>query len=253
MRETVRRAIALVAGASLLVTLLIAPAVGQSRSQDNPPPDLRPPGSDPDVPGFKRAPPDGNAPGDKKGAPAPRNAPSAQLKRRSGSSMPDTPAKRAKLLNELYAQLATADDEQQAKRTSDVIEQIWLIPASPTVGVLIERAARAAAEKRQEVARQLLDSAAKLAPDYPEVFVRRAYLYHSQNDILRALGDIRRALALDPNHFKALEAMAQMLKEIGQPKAALTAFRRLLEVHPYWPGAKGAAEELKREVEGQEI
>jgi tetratricopeptide (TPR) repeat protein len=74
-----------------------------------------------------------------------------------------------------------------------------------------------------------------------------------QNDIERALGDLRRTLALDPHHFKALDGLAQILREIGQKKAALKAFKELLEVHPYWSGAKQAIEELEREVEGQGI
>ena len=35
----------------------------------------------------------------------------------------------------------------------------------------------------------------------------------------RALGDLRRALALDPNHFKSLDGLGQILREIGQKKA----------------------------------
>jgi cytochrome c-type biogenesis protein CcmH/NrfG len=74
-----------------------------------------------------------------------------------------------------------------------------------------------------------------------------------RKDTERALGDLRRALALDPTHFKALDGLAQILREIGQKKAALKAFKELLEVHPYWSGAKQAIEELEREVEGQGI
>jgi tetratricopeptide (TPR) repeat protein len=68
-----------------------------------------------------------------------------------------------------------------------------------------------------------------------------------------ALGDLRRALALDPNHFKALDGLGQILREIGQKKAALKAFKQLLEVHPYWSGAQQLVDELAREVEGQGI
>ena len=38
-----------------------------------------------------------------------------------------------------------------------------------------------------------------LAPDYTEAWNRRAYVHFVRNDIERALGDLRRTLALDPH------------------------------------------------------
>jgi Tfp pilus assembly protein PilF len=117
----------------------------------------------------------------------------------------------------------------------------------------MERSSKAVAEKKNELALKLLDSVVELAPDFTEAWNRRAFVYFMQNDVDRALGDLRRALALDPNHFKALDGLAQILREIGQKKAALKAFKQLIEVHPYWAGVKQAIEELEREVEGQGI
>jgi len=78
-------------------------------------------------------------------------------------------------------------------------------------------------------------------------------VHYMQNHVDLALGDLRRALALDPNHFKALDGLAQILREIGQKKAALQALKQLIDVHPFWSGAQEAIEELTREVEGQGI
>ena len=99
----------------------------------------------------------------------------------------------------------------------------------------------------------MLDHVVELAPDFTEAWNRRAYVHFVQNDVERALGDLRRTLALDPHHFKALDGLAQIMREIGQKKAALKAFKQLLDVHPYWSGAKQAVDELEREVDGQGI
>jgi tetratricopeptide (TPR) repeat protein len=107
--------------------------------------------------------------------------------------------------------------------------------------------------KKLELAQQLLDFAVELAPDFAEAWNRRAYVYFMRNNISGALGDLRRVLALDPSHFKALDGLGQILREIGQKKPALEAFKQLLDVHPYWSGAKQAVEELSREVEGQDL
>ena len=78
-------------------------------------------------------------------------------------------------------------------------------------------------------------------------------MLYTENEAQRAIGDLRRALALDPNHFRALDALGHILRELGEKKGALRAYEKLLEVHPFWPGAKQAIEELGREVGGQGI
>ena len=167
--------------------------------------------------------------------------------------MPKTPAEREKTLSDLYALLATADDEETAKAVTDAIERVWLHSGSATIDVLMERSIKAMSQKKVDLALKLLDAVVDLAPDYTEAWNRRAYVHFVRKDTERALGDLRRALALDPNHFKALDGLAQILREIGQKKPALKAFRQLLDIHPYWSGAKEAVEELEREVDGQGI
>ena len=91
------------------------------------------------------------------------------------------------------------------------------------------------------------------SPEFPEGWHRRAYVYYMQNDYTRAIGDLRRVLALEPNHFKALDGLGQILREIGEKKAALAAYKKLLDVHPNASDASQAIEQLEREVEGQGI
>ena len=172
---------------------------------------------------------------------------------RPGSALPKTPAEREKTLSDLYALLATAEDEESAKAIADAIERVWVHSGSATVDLLMERSIKAMNEKKVDLALKLLDNVVELAPDFTEGWNRRAYIHFVQNDIERALGDLRRTLALDPHHFKALDGLAQILREIGQKKAALKAFKELIDVHPYWSGAKQAIEELEREVDGQGI
>jgi tetratricopeptide (TPR) repeat protein len=186
-------------------------------------------------------------------SPAWSQGPAKPLPARPGSALPKTPAEREKTLSDLYALLATADDEESAKAIADAIERVWVHSGSATIDLLMERSIKAMNDKKVDLALKLLDQVVELAPDFTEGWNRRAYVYFVQNDIERALGDLRRTLALDPHHFKALDGLGQILREIGQKKAALKAFKELLDVHPYWSGAKQAIEELEREVEGQGI
>ncbi|MDX2204194.1 MAG: hypothetical protein NW223_15695 [Hyphomicrobiaceae bacterium] len=179
---------------------------------------------------------------DRSGPPGQRTAP-----------LPKTPAEREKALSDLYALLATSDTEESAKAVAEGIERIWLNSGSATIDLLMERAGKAVSEKKLPLAIKILDHVVELAPDYAEAWNRRAYAHFLNEDVERALGDLRRTLALDAHHFKALDGLAQILREVGQKKGALKALRELLEVHPYWPGAKQQLDELERDVEGQGI
>ena len=201
-----------------------------------------------------QTPPEANQP------PSPRQGgPRAQLPKartdgaRPLDKLPQTAEEKRLQLSNLYAQLATAEDEKAAARIASSIERLWRHSGSDTVNLLISRAAKVAAEKRTDLAETLLDRAVTLAPDYTEGFSQRAFFHFSQSNITAALGDLRRVLALDPNHFKALEGLVQIWRDTGNKKGAYEVLRQLLDVHPFAPGAQQAFDELKRDVEGRGI
>lgn len=215
------------------MALVASPWAAKAQTQD-------PPASAPTLPDLT-APPDIENEGDA-GQPA-------ELR----ETLPDSAVERAKMLDNLYALLATAADEQAAEQTSNAILRLWANSGSDTITVLMARAVRAMQDKNPSLARHMLDAIVEQAPDYAEGWSQRAHVLYLEGEIHRALGDLRRALALDPNHFRALSALGHILREYGEKKGALTAYRKLLEVHPFADGAQKAVEELEREVGGQGI
>jgi tetratricopeptide (TPR) repeat protein len=169
------------------------------------------------------------------------------------SGVPKTPAERDRVLAELYAELAVADDLAEAKAVEESLERVWLHSGSATVDLLFARAMQAAAQKDFDRALLFLDHVVEQAPDFTEAWSRRAFIRFQRNEVGLALGDLRRALALDPSNFKVLDGLAQVMRDIGEKEGALKVLRRLLEVHPLWPGAERAVEDLAREVEGQPL
>lgn len=169
------------------------------------------------------------------------------------SRMPTSADEKSKILADLYAHLATADSPDAAKKIQATIERLWGYSGSDTVSLLMQRASKALGAKDYDQALKFLDYVVQLAPDYAEGFNRRAFVHFSRNDMASAVGDLRRALALEPNHFRALDGLAQIWRQTGNAKGALSVVKQLLEVHPYWEGAARMAEELAREVEGQGI
>jgi len=233
------------ASAALLAALMaalfpiMAAAQSGSKPDENAPPQV--------APAPKSPPANDGKEGDS--ATEPPKDPIAKL----GEATPSTSEERDRLLTNLYALLATAEGEEPANRIAGAIERLWSFSGSDTVQLLMDRANKALKEKNTALAIRFLNSAVELAPDYAEAWNRRAFVYFSDQSYERALGDLRRALALDPNHFKALEGFGQIMKDFGRKEAALRVLRRLLEVHPYASGVKQAIDELARDVDGQGI
>lgn len=263
------------ASAAAIVALgmsLIFAGAPPSAAQQSQPPDARPkepdkstPRRDPGKEGREQRPSDPKADG-KQAKPAPdgKDGKSAEADKAGGDAKekdkqaklnrpPQTAAEKARRLADLYAQLATAEDEEAAKKYASAIERLWTQSGSDTVNLLIERAQQAQKKKDMELAKKLLDHVVALAPDYPEAFNQRAYFHFTQNNYEAAVGDLRRVLALDPNHYKALEGLVQIWREVGNKKAAYGVLKQLMDVHPFAAGVKAMYEELKREADGQGI
>lgn len=170
-----------------------------------------------------------------------------------GMPWPKSPEEASKTLSNLFAYLATTGDHRQAGEIGAAIERLWRLSGGDTVNLLIDRAELFSSRNENEKALPLLDAAVDLAPDYAEAWSHRAYVEYRLNNYPAALGDLRRALALDPNHFRALDGMAKILTQMGEKKAALEAYDQLLKIHPNIEGGETARDELKKEVEGRGI
>lgn len=238
------------AGAALLAPLLAFTATAQTGRDAG-----RAPGGDRPSTQPHLAPPQSSE--RKSSEPTPPGASTAQPQRGSAakrkSPTPDTPEAREKALSNLYAHLATASDDGEAAAIASAIEALWAQSGSDTVALLLTRATQATLEKKSDLARQLFDAVVELAPDFAEGFARRAFFHYRENDTTSALGDLRRALALEPNHFRALDGLSTILRDIGEKRAALKALQQLELIHPHWPGLADDLKEMERAVEGQGI
>lgn len=165
----------------------------------------------------------------------------------------DVRAERRKRLEELYDSLGMARDAIEAEPIVEAIEETWQRSGSDTIDLLMARAGAFVREADVDMAVKILDAVVDLAPDEAEAWHQRAILYCLRQDYQRCLSDLRRALSLDPRHYKAIIALGVVLQEFGDKKGALEAYRKALQVNPYVDSARQSVEELSREVEGQDI
>lgn len=160
---------------------------------------------------------------------------------------------RAQTLDELYARLAKAQDEEEGKGVATAIERVFLRSGSDTADLLMTRAVTAAHRNNAELAEDLIDRILLIEPDWAEAWHRRATLRAAREDISGALADLAEALKREPRHIGAMAGLGFLLLKQERKAQGLKALRRLLELHPQMTQAKKAVEKLALEVDGQAL
>lgn len=159
----------------------------------------------------------------------------------------------SEVVHTLLAELKKAPDEEAAELIEQAILRLWLRSGSDTVDLLMSRAMTAMKDENFSLALELLNAVVELRPDYAEGWNKRATLFYRFSDLSRSLADVERTLALEPRHFGALAGLGLILRDLGDKRGALDAFRRALAVHPYLEAARRAVSELSADVEGRDI
>lgn len=162
------------------------------------------------------------------------------------------PARNDAALDELFVQLEQAGDGASAQRVEEQIWAKWTASGSPTVDILLERAAAAESDGDAELAFSFLDQATDLAPDYAEPWNRRAGLAYRAEDFPGAIAAIQETLKREPRHFGALAALGLIYEELNQERSALEAYRAALAIHPHYEVARQGVERLEPRVDGRD-
>ncbi|MXN65325.1 tetratricopeptide repeat protein [Stappia sp. GBMRC 2046] len=161
--------------------------------------------------------------------------------------------KLARELDELFAELQATEKEGEANRIAAKIQRLWLKSGSPTVDLLMARAAAAMKAEEYGLALDLLDTVTRLEPEYAEGWNRRATVYYLQQNFGRSLTDIERVLAIEPRHWGAISGLGIILRRLDRKEEALATFKKVLELNPMSTNARKAVEDLEAETAGEAI
>lgn len=167
---------------------------------------------------------------------------------------PEAPAARspAATLDRLFERLAVAKTPDEAKGIANLIQRRWARSGSDTADLLMSRAQEAMKAREWPLAIELLDRVITLQPDWAEGWNQRANALLLQGDPIRSMLDIGEALRREPRHFGAMMGLGTILRQQGDDKRAMVAYRRALEVYPLLEPVKDAVESLKIEVDGRD-
>jgi tetratricopeptide (TPR) repeat protein len=169
------------------------------------------------------------------------------------SRLPTVRADRTRGLDFLFGALKAAPDEASARHVEARIWAQWMATPSDTAQLLMARVKTALDAKQLDVALELLDAIVKLRPDYVEGWNRRATVYYLKDDYDHALRDIEQVLAREPRHFGALAGLGMIMRDLGDDKRALDAFRKALAINPHLDKIPDLVKTLTEKVEGRDI
>ena len=169
------------------------------------------------------------------------------------AKLPHVHADRTRGLDFLFGALKAAPDEASAKHVEARIWALWMATPSDTAALLMTRAKVALEARQLDVALKLLDAVVALRPDYIEGWNRRATIYYLQDDYGHALQDIRQVLAREPRHFGALAGLGMIMRDLGDDRRALDAFRKALAINPHLDKIPELVKTLTEKVEGRDI
>ncbi len=156
-------------------------------------------------------------------------------------------------LDQLFESLKRDPKHASASATARMIWREWSASGSKSIDLLMSWAAKAMSKEEHSKALDLLDRVVVLAPNYAEGWNRRATLYYAMNDFGNSLSDIESTLALEPRHFGALSGLAVILQRVGNNKAALETWYKVLEIYPANKQAQASVILLEEELTGSQI
>ena len=155
--------------------------------------------------------------------------------------------------DKMYEELRTAPSVIIAESLEDDIVSALMESGSATADILLERALAAERAENLELARELLDRAVMVEPDFPEAWYRRALLYLNDEAYDQALLDLNEALSIEPRHFRAWMILGRVFEVLGQNREALEAYREVLTIHPHYEAALAEVRRLSPKLDGRAI
>lgn len=156
-------------------------------------------------------------------------------------------------LDALFGALAKAQSEEEAKPLEDKTLAAFFHSNSPTVDLLMLRAAAALHGGAGNTARKLIAAVTNVAPDYAEGWHQRAEILADAGDDQGAMFCLQKTITLNPRQFEALTELAGLIEEYGDKQAALRLYRRALALDPYFDDVARKVRALTHEVEGQSL
>lgn len=158
-----------------------------------------------------------------------------------------------KELDQLFASLAEATSDEEAKPIEEQILAFFLQSGSPSIDLLMTRAGDALGSGDMGTAKTLLESVTAIAPEYAEGWHQRGRIEAAAGDDQAAMLSLEKTVSLNPRQFEAYAELGGMLEDYGDKSGALAMYRKAMALDPNLDDVARHVRELSRAVEGERI
>jgi len=153
-------------------------------------------------------------------------------------------------LDALLRRLADIASAPWAEETQDEIWRLWMSYPDRRAVIELERATRAIVAQDFSAAERILHRLVALHPGYAEAWHKRGTLYYMQQLDEESVRDFHRTLLLEPRHFGAMLAFAEVCTASGRRDDALFALDVALRLNPHLADTRQQFERLLLERRG---
>ncbi len=154
---------------------------------------------------------------------------------------------------ELLRDLAQAVDAAEAQRLEREIHLEWSKSGSAAMDLLLKRGRDALEVNEPERAVDHLLALTDHAPGFAEGWHTLAQAYYQQERFGLAADALERTLALNPNHFGALQGMGAILEQLGRRSLAYRAYAEAQALRPFDEDVTSALQRLDIAANGTRL
>lgn len=153
---------------------------------------------------------------------------------------------------DLLAQLREAGPEEAQKIARDLRRE-WAKSGSAAMDLLLKRGRDALEVQDFAEAVEHFTALTDHAPDFAEGWYGLAQAYFQQEKVGPALDGLERVLAINPNHFGAIQGLGAIFEMLDDPDKAYAAYEQVLAIHPHDAEVIEAMERLEQRVLGTQL
>lgn len=154
---------------------------------------------------------------------------------------------------QLFEQLRDAPDFEHARRVESKIWQHWMQHPDEQISSQFLRGVQLMDAGEHGAAIEQFSAVLKQAPDFSEAWNKRATAYFLLDEMEASVADIERTLSLEPRHFGALSGLGLIFLSRGDPRGALSAFEKVLQIHPFSKSARYQVDRLRQSLRRNSI
>jgi len=151
---------------------------------------------------------------------------------------------------DLLADLRAAPDAAQAERLEKELRLEWSKSGSAAMDLLLKRGRDALEVQDTAAAIEHLTALTDHAPGFAEGWAELALAYYSAEMLGPSMDALEHTLALNPDHFGALQGVAAIYEQLGDTGLAYRAYSQVLDLRPHDETVTEAMQRLETEVRG---